>query len=248
MNSIVEAAGVTKIYREGASEVHALRDLNLAVGEGETLAITGASGSGKSTLLHVLGLLDTPTQGVVSYRGTPANSLTSTEMADIRNRHFGFVFQFFHLLPDLNALENVMLPDMVSSDYYMWRRKEKQKTAEQALDMVGLAQRMRHKPSQLSGGEKQRVAIARALVKKPDVIFCDEPTGNLDSKTSGEIHNLIIELNRTTRQTFVIVTHDPTLASQVGRVARMEDGRIDEIVSNSSSPDSAAAVVAGPAT
>jgi len=241
MSSIIEASGLTKIYREGASEVYALDALDLAIEESEALAITGESGAGKSTLLHVLGLLDAPTEGAISYRGRLLTSLSPAEMAEIRNRHFGFVFQFFHLLPDLNALENVMLPDMVASDYFGWRRKEKRRAAEKALEMVGLATRLRHKPSQLSGGEKQRVAIARALVKNPDVIFCDEPTGNLDSKTSAEIHDLIFDLNRSTGQTFVIVTHDTALASRARRIARMKDGSINEIVSNSSPPDTVSA-------
>jgi len=241
MSSIIEASGVTKIYREGASEVYALDNLSLAIEDGEALAITGESGAGKSTLLHVLSLLDTATEGAISYRGRLLNTLSPAEMAEIRNRHFGFVFQFFHLLPDLNALENVMLPDMVASDYFGWRRKEKRRAAEKALEMVSLASRLRHRPSQLSGGEKQRVAIARALVKNPDVIFCDEPTGNLDSKTSAEIHDLIFDLNRRARQTFVIVTHDKALASRARRIAKMKDGNIDEIVSNSSPPDAVSA-------
>ncbi|HUS59723.1 MAG TPA: ABC transporter ATP-binding protein [Planctomycetota bacterium] len=231
MSSILEASGVNKAYLDGSMRVFALRNLNLAVEESETLAITGESGAGKSTLLHVLGLLDVPTSGAIMYRGRDVLGLSSSEVAEIRNRHFGFVFQFFHLLPDLSALENVMLPEMVASRYFGWRRAEAEGRAKQALDIVGLAQRMHHRPSQLSGGEKQRVAIARALVRKPDVIFCDEPTGNLDSKTSREIHDLIFELNRTSRQTFVIVTHDLALAARADRTVKMRDGSINEITS-----------------
>jgi len=230
MSSIIEASQVTKVYREGASEVHALRNLSLAIRESEVLAVTGTSGAGKSTLLHVLGLLDTPTSGTISYRGQLVSTMPSAELARIRNEHFGFVFQFFHLLPDLSALENVLLPDMVASSYFGWRKMKKRHNAEHALDIVGLAKRMRHRPNQLSGGEKQRVAIARALVRGPDVIFCDEPTGNLDSRTSAEIQDLLLELNRQTRQTFVIVTHDVALASRADRIAKMKDGSIDEII------------------
>ncbi|NQT21394.1 MAG: ABC transporter ATP-binding protein [Planctomycetes bacterium] len=246
MSSILQASGLTKVYREGGSAVYALRSLNLAIEEGETLAVTGESGAGKSTLLHMLGLLDVPTAGSVSYRGRRLEALTSTEMADIRNTHFGFVFQFFRLLPDLSALENVMLPDMIASSYLGWWLGKKRKLAQEALEKVGLAQRVRHRPSQLSGGEKQRVAIARALVRSPDVIFCDEPTGNLDSKTSEEIHNLIFDLNRTTGRTFVIVTHDTTLESRARRIVNMEDGSIREIIRNGSPPEHTPAKDAAP--
>ena len=248
MSSILEASGLTKIYRDGDSEVYALDDMSLVIEEGETLAVTGESGAGKSTLLHMLGLLDVPTAGSVIYRGRRLDALTSTEMAEIRNTHFGFVFQFFRLLPDLNALENVMLPDMIASSYLGWRRKEKKRIAQEALEKVGLAGRVRHKPSQLSGGEKQRVAIARALVRNPDVIFCDEPTGNLDSKTSAEIHDLIFELNRTSGQTVVIVTHDAALASRARRIVNMQDGSINEIIENSPPPEHAPAKDTAPAT
>jgi len=231
-NIIIEASHLTKTYLDGTSEIRALDDLTLAIEEGEILTITGESGAGKSTLLHVLGLLDTPSKGTLFYRGRELGQLSSNERARIRNRHFGFVFQFYHLLPDLTALENVMLPSMVGSGYFSWSRKENRKAAEAALAEVGLAGRTRHRPSQLSGGEKQRVALARALVNKPEVIFCDEPTGNLDSKTSEGIHELLCELNRTTGQTFVIVTHNMSLASRACRIARMKDGRIDEIVTN----------------
>jgi len=229
MSSILEAADVSKVYLDGATEVHALRGARLEIERGEVLAITGTSGAGKSTLLHVLGLLDEPTGGCVSYCGRPVSTLPSAEVARIRNARFGFVFQFFHLLPDLTALENVQLPQMVASSYFGWRAVKKHGDGERALAMVGLADRMRHKPRQLSGGEKQRVAIARALVHNPDVIFCDEPTGNLDSKTSAGIQNLMFDLNRKTGQTFVIVTHDAALASRANRTAKMKDGCIDKI-------------------
>ena len=229
MSNILEARKVTKVYKEGATEVYALRGVDLVVERGEVLAITGASGAGKSTLLHVLGLLDVPTAGCVLYSDRAVSTLPSAEVARIRNEHFGFVFQFFHLLPDLTALENVLLPEMVASSYFGWRKIRKRSNAEQALKLVGLAGRMRHKPRQLSGGEKQRVAIARALVRDPDAIFCDEPTGNLDSKTSAGIQDLMFELNRTTGQTFVIVTHDAPLASRANRIANMKDGCISEI-------------------
>jgi len=229
MSSILEAIDVTKVYQEGATQVHALRGATLAIERGEVLAVTGASGAGKSTLLHVLGLLDEPTGGCVTYCGREVSTLPSAEVARIRNAHFGFVFQFFHLLPDLTALENVQLPQMVASSYFGWGSVKKHGDGERALAMVGLADRMRHKPRQLSGGEKQRVAIARALVHNPDVIFCDEPTGNLDSKTSAGIQNLMFDLNRKAGQTFVIVTHDAALASRANRIARMKDGSIDKI-------------------
>jgi len=232
MSSIIEATRLSKVYRDGTSQVYALREVSLIVNEGETLAITGESGAGKSTLLHVLGLLDKPTGGTVLYRGQDLARLSDAQASDIRNRRFGFVFQFFHLLPDLNALENVMLPEMVASGYLGWRGKEAREAALRALETVGLADRLRHRPSQLSGGEKQRVAIARALVRNPEVVFCDEPTGNLDSKTSAGILDLVFKLNRTTGQTFLIVTHDASLAARAHRIARMWDGSISDIIVN----------------
>jgi len=230
---ILKAVNVSKRYIEGGSEIFALHGLNIAIREGETIAVTGESGAGKSTLLHVLGLLDTPTDGELFYRGRNLYEFEASVLAEIRNTRFGFVFQFFHLLPDLNALENVMLPCMVQTNYFDWNRKQAKERAAQALERVGLAGRMRHRSSQLSGGEKQRVAIARALVQQPEVVFCDEPTGNLDSKTSSEIHDLLFELNETSGQTFVIVTHDMALASRTHRIARMQDGSICEIIERS---------------
>jgi len=232
MSNILEASHLTKTYLDGTSQIHALDDLELAVEEGEMLAITGESGAGKSTLLHVLGLLDTATSGRVIFRGRDVAQLRPAKRAEIRNRRFGFVFQFYHLLPDLTALENVMLPGMVGSGVFSWKRGGNLEAAHKALEEVGLGERAWHRPSQLSGGEKQRVALARALFGRPEVIFCDEPTGNLDSVTSEEIHNLLCELNQTTGQTFVIVTHTTALASRARRIARMKDGRIDVIVTN----------------
>lgn len=234
MNEVLEARAIVKTYEEPGRSLVVLDNLDLTIREREIICITGHSGVGKSTLLHILGLLDTPTAGSVIYRGADLADASETERARLRNSEFGFVFQFYHLLPDLDALGNVMLPAMVNSEWLAWfaRSKNAHKRAMQLLDQVGLADRATHRPSKLSGGEKQRVALARALANEPKVVFCDEPTGNLDEKTSEQMHDLIWALNRKLGTTFVIVTHNQELAQRSDRVAKIHDGKIVEIAEN----------------
>ena len=198
------------------------------VREGEFLVIAGASGTGKSTLLHVLGLLDSPTSGEVLLEGKSLSRLSGLRQARLRNTLFGFVFQFFHLLPDFDALENVLMPALVRYRMVDWpaRRAESRARAQELLVRVGLGDRVRHRPNQLSGGERQRVAICRALINRPRVLLLDEPTGNLDSRTGEQIHQLIHDLNSADRQTIVMVTHDENAAKRAGRILRIRDGEL----------------------
>ncbi len=199
-----------------------LSDVNLAIGRGETVAIMGASGAGKSTLLALLAGLDEPTSGTVRLAGRDITGLDEDGRAAVRARHVGFVFQAFHLVPSLTALENVMLPLELAG------RVDARAAARGVLDRVGLRERVGHYPRQLSGGEQQRVAIARAFVMRPDVLFADEPTGNLDAATGGRIMDLLFELNATEGATLVLVTHDPALAGRCGRIVRLDAGRVVE--------------------
>jgi len=228
MSRPLSAENLVKDYREGPSTLRVLRGVSLEVQPGEALAVVGASGAGKSTLMHLLGLLDTPTEGRVLYGGADLNALSHRAQADIRNRLFGFVFQFFHLFPDFTALENVMMPVMVGTAWAAWwrRRRAVRERARALLASMKLAERESHLPSELSGGERQRVAIARALVNEPEVLFLDEPTGNLDSKTGRQIMDLVLGLNRERGQTIVMVTHDAELAQEAHRVVHISDGRI----------------------
>jgi ABC-type lipoprotein export system ATPase subunit len=223
---ILEGRGIRKTYEMGDRGLSVLRGVSIEVRKGEILAIQGPSGAGKSTLLHVLGLLDEPEEGAVLYRGEDMLARGASERARYRNEKIGFVFQFYHLFPDLSALENVCLPRMValSTADYLARREETAARARDLLALVGLAERAGHLPSELSGGERQRVAIARALMNAPEVVLCDEPTGNLDQKTAGEILELLWRLNRETGQTFVIVTHDASLARRAHRSVSVVDG------------------------
>ena len=199
-----------------------LSDVNLAIGRGETVAIMGASGAGKSTLLALLAGLDEPTSGTVRLAGRDLTVLDEDGRAAVRARHVGFVFQAFHLVPSLTALENVMLPLELAG------RVDARAAARGVLERVGLRERVGHYPRQLSGGEQQRVAIARAFVMRPDVLFADEPTGNLDAATGGRIMDLLFELNATEGATLVLVTHDPALAGRCGRIVRLDAGRVVE--------------------
>ena len=228
MDWIVEALNVKKIYKIGALEVPALNGVNLKVEGGEFMSVMGPSGSGKTTLLHLIGALDRPTEGRVFISGIEISRLNDDELAELRNRRIGFVFQFFNLVPRMDALKNVELPMAFAGV----PREQRRKKSTEILERVGLGERISHRPAELSGGQQQRVAIARALVNNPSIVLCDEVTGNLDTKTGEEILNLLRKLNREQKQTFILVTHDPLVANFVDRIAYMRDGMIvkDEVV------------------
>jgi putative ABC transport system ATP-binding protein len=221
MQTIIRLENISKSYGEGNTEVHALADVNLIVEPGEYCAIMGPSGSGKSTAMNVIGCLDRPTSGSYYLDGVDVAQLSDAELAHVRNRKIGFVFQQFHLLPQLSAMENVMLP-MVYAGVANSERKER---ATEALTRVGLANRLNNKPNQLSGGQQQRVAIARAIVNRPVLLLADEPTGALDSQTTQEVLNIFTELNDS-GITVVMVTHEPEVARQTKRVVWFRDGQV----------------------
>jgi len=225
---LVEAVKVHKSYSLGRRSLHVLRGVSLSIKAGEFVAILGASGSGKSTLLHVLGLLDSPDRGKVIIEGIDSAELAPAERDRIRCQTVGFVFQFYHLQPELTVLENTMLPAMAATGPAGWagRRSQARARAIELLERLGLGERMNHRPGELSGGEQQRVAIARALMNRPKVLLADEPTGNLDSRTGGQILRLLKELNRDTGQTIIMVTHDESLARAADRVLHLRDGRL----------------------
>jgi len=218
-----------KSYRKGPVEVPVLRGVSLGVREGEFLAIVGQSGSGKSTLLHLLCTLDAPDRGEIHYGGQRIDNLASSGRDALRNRHFGMIFQFYHLLPELTTLENVLTPLMIAQGVLgFWRHRRKHRArAEELLTMVGLGHRMKHRPRELSGGEMQRAAIARALVAQPHLLLADEPTCNLDQATGQEIIKILGSLNRDHKLTIVMVTHDPAIARQADRIVRLVNGKIE---------------------
>jgi len=224
---VAELKSVSKVYPRGDSEVRALREVTIKIRPSEFIAVVGPSGSGKSTLLHIIGLLDRPSSGEITVMGREATGMSGLELARTRNREIGFVFQAFHLLPRLTALDNVMLPLLYSG----MARSRARERARQALATVGLSRRKAHKPMELSGGESQRVAIARALVTQPAIVLADEPTGNLDRKTGSEILDLFGRLHAERGATMVIVTHDPEVARRCKRHVFLEDGAVvgDEI-------------------
>lgn len=219
---MIELKGITKTFKLGDETIHALDDLDLTIKDGEFLAIIGPSGSGKTTLANIIGCLDSPTSGDVSISGENIKSLKDNILSHFRNKKIGFVFQTFNLQSGFNALENVMLPLILSK---MPAKKRKEKATE-CLRLVGLADRMNHKPNQLSGGQRQRVSIARAIANDPEIIIADEPTGNLDSGKGQEILNLLRELNKKKGITLIIITHDPRVAKQADRVISIQDGKI----------------------
>lgn len=224
------ANGLAKGYRKGRNEVPVLRGVDLEVERGELVAVVGSSGSGKSTLLHVLGLLDTPDEGEVWFEGQRIDNGPEKRRDALRNRTFGFIFQFYHLLPELTALENVMLPNLIRHGVLSyWSIRKKVRTEAQALlERVGLGHRLDHKPMELSGGEMQRAAIARALAGGPEILLADEPTGNLDTTTGQGVLELLRDLNRERGLTMILVTHDLQIAQQADRVVRLAEGRIEE--------------------
>ncbi len=225
---LVSCHGLSKTFSMPATsvsqarELRVLRSVDLEIRRGEMVSIVGQSGTGKSTLLHILGTLDKPTSGEVRYGGEDVFALSTSALADFRNRHIGFVFQFHHLLAEFTALENVMLPSLIAGT----TRRQARARAAELLAQVGLADRQAHRPGEMSGGEQQRVAIARALVMEPDVVFADEPTGNLDTSTSEEIHELLVTLNERTETAFVVVTHNVRLAWLMSRHLLLRDGEV----------------------
>jgi putative ABC transport system ATP-binding protein len=222
MQSIIEIQGLTKWYKIGHEVVKALNGVNLTVSKNEYLALMGPSGSGKSTLMNIIGCLDTPTSGMYKLNGPDVAKLTDSQLAEIRNKEIGFVFQTFNLLPRYSALENVALPLV----YAGIPKEERIRLATRALEQVGLQDRMKHKPNELSGGQRQRVAVARALVNNPSIILADEPTGNLDTKTSYEIMALFEEIHNH-GNTIILVTHEEDIARHAKRIVRLRDGVIE---------------------
>lgn len=227
-NNFLQAVNICKEYKNGERTLPVLNSINLTIEKGEILVIVGASGAGKSTLLHILGILDSPTCGSVIYKGTDLTKLKPKKQAEMRNRIFGFVFQFYHLLPDFTALENVLFPCRIGKGIANWKLNKRKYTenAITLLEKIGMGDRFTHKPHQLSGGERQRVAIVRALINEPELLLCDEPTGNLDTQTGNGIRELIWDLNENLQQTVIIVTHDEKIAKYAKRIIRISDGHV----------------------
>jgi lipoprotein-releasing system ATP-binding protein len=220
---MLETVNLFKEYRIGSNVLEVLKGINLIVNKGEILGVVGPSGAGKSTLLHLLGGLDEPTKGKVILEGQDISELSDKQCAQLRNSRFGFVFQFYHLLAEFSAIENVMLPAILKN------KKGRKKIREKALDILkkcGLFERLHHRPSELSGGEQQRVAISRSLINMPQILFCDEPTGNLDTETGLQIKNLLWQLNKEYKMTLIIVTHAQELVEGATRVIYLKDGRV----------------------
>ena len=222
MNKILSGKDIFKTFENGPEIVEVIKGIDLEVNAGEVVIIIGPSGVGKSTLLHLIGSLDKPSKGTIIIDDQSIFELDDRTLATFRNKNIGFVFQFHHLLPEFTALENVMLPGMM----YNNNLDEVKNNALQLLSVVGLNDRLNHKPSQLSGGERQRVAVARALINKPKLVLADEPTGNLDKNNSEALYRLILDLNKKLNQTFIIVTHNEMMAAQATRVIELEDGKI----------------------
>lgn len=221
---LLEAINIHKIYKQAENALHILKGINLSIHEGEVLSIVGPSGAGKSTLLHILGGLDNPTDGTIKIDHDDVYKLSDAKRARLRNTKLGFVFQFYHLLPEFTVLENVLLPVLIGDKKATLKQSEV--CAIDLLSKVGLDKRISHRPYQLSGGEQQRVAIARALINNPKIVLCDEPTGNLDSETGKGIIDLLMSLNKKNNQTLVIVTHDESIAKISQKVIYMRDGKL----------------------
>ena len=222
MSNLIRIVDLNKSYYDGLTELPVLKGVDLEVKKAEIVAIVGASGVGKSTLLHLLGGLDRPTEGTIFYEGADIFALNDQELDRFRNEEIGFIFQFHHLLPEFTALENVAMPGLIARQ----KSDVAQNRAKELLEYVGLGERLEHRPFELSGGERQRVAIARALVNQPKVVLADEPTGNLDQKTSEAVHDLLWTLNDQFKQTFIIVTHNQTLAQRADRLIQLVDGQV----------------------
>lgn len=224
-NDLIQAHNVSKTFRDGDNQVTVLKNVSLTVAPGQLMAIVGSSGSGKSTLLHILAGLDAPSEGYVLFENTGLTELNGSQKAQLRNRNIGFVYQFHHLLPEFDALENVAMPLRIAGE------SEQQATekARALLARVGLTDRMHHRPAQLSGGERQRVAIARAFANKPKLVVADEPTGNLDGQTAESVFELILEMNKEFGTAFIIVTHDMQLAERIGSIYRLNNGTLSAV-------------------
>ena len=233
----LSAIDIEKSYYKGSLRIPVLKGVSFQVERGEFVSIVGTSGSGKSTLLHLLGTLDQVDAGALLLEGKRIDMLSPSEQDRLRNRVFGFIFQFYHLLPELNTLENILLPSMIRNPIWRFLRMHQQERAKacQILEQVGLGHRLTHKPSELSGGEMQRAAIARAIVSEPDILLADEPTGNLDSENGQEILQLLRRLNTENNLTVIMVTHDLSIAQQADRIVRLEEGMIQTISASSSS-------------
>ena len=225
---VIQATNIHKSY----GKLHILKGVDVEVDRGQIVSIIGKSGAGKSTLLHILGTLDSAEEGELKINGQEIGGMNARKLAAFRNDHIGFVFQFHHLLPEFSAVENVCMPGFIKNT----NRADLEKRASELLDYLGLSDRLQHKPGQLSGGEQQRVAVARALINKPDVIFADEPTGNLDSASSKDLHRLLRQLSTEMEQTFVIVTHNKELAGLSDRCLEMQDGLLRELNGNIQTP------------
>src|SRR3989338_3779803 len=225
MSHLIELKSVEKTYEMDEVGLQVLKDINMNVDKGECIAIMGPSGSGKSTMLHMIGCLDRPTKGEVIIDGKDVSRLSDSELAKIRREKIGFVFQSFHLIPSMSALDNVLLPMSFKKTFV---GNEEKKRAEKLLDLVGLKKRKDHRPAQLSGGERQRVAIARALANEPEILLADQPTGNLDSQSGKEIIDLLVNLNKE-GTTLVLITHDQNIAKYAEKIVRIKDGKIEKI-------------------
>lgn len=222
MSNLLYCSNLVKNYQEGDQITHVLKGVDFFLEKKELVSIVGSSGSGKSTLLHILGALDTPTSGDVSFMGQSLTSMKSAQQAKIRNQHIGFIYQFHHLLADFSAIENIAMPMLIAGK----SAKESRAQALKLLDLVGLSHRGEHRPSELSGGERQRVAIARSIINQPEIVLADEPTGNLDYKTALSIYDLMRDLNKEHGTAFLIVTHDNELADKMDRKVLMQDGEL----------------------
>jgi lipoprotein-releasing system ATP-binding protein len=230
--SLLVAQNLHKAYRKHAIVIPVLKGLDLEVEQGEFVSLVGASGSGKSTLLHLLGTLDRPDQGRIYLEGRRIDNLTAGERDRLRNQVFGFIFQFYHLLPELSVLENVLMPEMIRCSVlrWLWRRRGLRQRVGALLGRVGLGHRLKHRPRELSGGEMQRAAIARALINRPRILLADEPTGNLDAATGAEIVRLLRDLNRQEGLTIIMVTHNQEIAAEADRVVRMAEGQLEPVL------------------